>query len=92
MLPMVIEGTPQVDPAWASLWRRGRARVTAHSIIDYAGSGLSGVEIAEDLRERYLEWTGWPANDVSSRERDVTRPASAGITAEPIDDAHEHAA
>ncbi len=92
VLPMVIEGTPQVDPAWASLWRRGRARVTAHSIIDYAGSGLSGVEIAEDLRERYLEWTGWPANDVSSRERDVTRPASAGITAEPIDDAHEHAA
>ncbi|MBN4052798.1 1-acyl-sn-glycerol-3-phosphate acyltransferase, partial [Roseiflexus sp. AH-315-K22] len=25
VLPVVIEGTPQVDPAWASLWKRSRS-------------------------------------------------------------------
>ncbi len=92
VLPMVIEGTPQIDPAWASLWRRGRARITAHEIIDYAGSGLSGVEIAEDLRERYLAWTGWPANNAPRRDSDAAQPPPVALAGAPIDEAHEDAA
>ncbi|MEN0020971.1 MAG: lysophospholipid acyltransferase family protein, partial [Planctomycetota bacterium] len=39
VLPVVIDGTPQVDPAWASLWRRSkRATVTGMPIIDYSDS------------------------------------------------------
>lgn len=63
VLPVIIEGTPQVDPAWASLWRPSRARLTFKQPIDYTHSGLSASEISADLRRRYLEWTGWPAND-----------------------------
>ena len=92
VLPVVIEGTPQIDPAWASLWRRGRARITAHEIINYAGSGLGGAEIAEDLRARYLAWTEWPANDTTRREEDVTNPPPVDVIDPGVDDAHETAA
>jgi 1-acyl-sn-glycerol-3-phosphate acyltransferase len=60
VLPIVIEGTPVVDPAWASLWTPSRSRIRIMPPIDYDGSGLSAAEIADDLRERYVEWTGWP--------------------------------
>ncbi|MCE7972449.1 MAG: 1-acyl-sn-glycerol-3-phosphate acyltransferase [Leptolyngbya sp. PLA2] len=63
VLPVIIEGTPQVDPAWGSLWRRSRSVVAFKPVIDYTGSGLKPHEIADDLRRRYVEWTGWPARD-----------------------------
>ncbi len=63
VLPLVVDGTPQVDPAWASLWRRSNSSITAHEIIDYSSLGMGGAEIAEDLRNRFLAWTGWPANN-----------------------------
>ena len=63
VLPIVIRGTPQVDPAWASLHQGSRASLEFKPEIDYAGAKLSAEEIAQDLRRRYLEWTGWPAND-----------------------------
>ena len=63
VLPVVIDGTPQVDPAWASLWRRSNSRLRFGSIIDYASSALKPREYADDLRHRYAEWTGWPLND-----------------------------
>jgi 1-acyl-sn-glycerol-3-phosphate acyltransferase len=68
VLPIVIDGTPQVDPAWASLWHRSSSSVTAHEIIDYSRTDLTGAEIAEHLRQRFMDWTGWPAND-QPRER-----------------------
>ncbi len=64
VLPVIIEGTPQVDPAWASLWRPSRSRLTFKQPIDYRESTLTPDEISADLRRRYTEWTGWPANDV----------------------------
>lgn len=64
VLPVIIEGTPQVDPAWASLWRPSRSRLTFKQPIDYRDSTLTPDEISADLRRRYLEWTGWPANEV----------------------------
>ncbi|WP_410961928.1 lysophospholipid acyltransferase family protein, partial [Salmonella sp. SAL4359] len=27
VIPVLISGTPQIDPAWSSLWRRSRAVV-----------------------------------------------------------------
>ncbi|HEX8875416.1 MAG TPA: lysophospholipid acyltransferase family protein [Phycisphaerales bacterium] len=70
VLPVVIDGTPQVDPAWASLWRFGRARVRFHEPIDYAASGMSASEIVADLQKRYLEWTGWELNEKGLRFAD----------------------
>lgn len=69
VLPVVIEGTPQIDPAWASLWCRSRSRVTFMPVIDYTGSKLRAGDIAEDLRRRYLEWTGWESSEVESAGR-----------------------
>ena len=31
--------------------------------VNYAGSGLSASQITRDLRRRFMQWTGWPAND-----------------------------
>lgn len=63
VLPVVIEGTPQVDPAWASLWTPSRARVRFMAPIRYAGTGLTAGKITRDLRQRFMDWTGWPANE-----------------------------
>ncbi|MCW5768400.1 MAG: hypothetical protein KIT19_06930 [Phycisphaeraceae bacterium] len=44
------------------------ARTTGHitnaQLLDYRGSGLSPEEISADLRRRFVEWTGWPANEI----------------------------
>ncbi|MEL7473663.1 MAG: lysophospholipid acyltransferase family protein [Planctomycetota bacterium] len=63
VLPVVIDGTPQVDPAWASLWRRSSSRIRVGEPIDYASSGMKPREYADDLRRRFAEWTGWPLNE-----------------------------
>jgi 1-acyl-sn-glycerol-3-phosphate acyltransferase len=77
VLPVVVDGTPQVDPAWASLWRFGRAQVRFFEPIDYAASGLSASEIVADLQQRYLEWTGWTLNEKGLRFADERAPASS---------------
>lgn len=63
VVPVVIEGTPQVDPAWASMWTPSRSRVRFMPPIDYAALGLPAGEIAEDLRRRFAAMTGWPLNE-----------------------------
>lgn len=67
VLPAIVDGTPQVDPAWASLWRPSRTRVRFKPTLDYSGLDLSPAEIAADLRRRFAEWTGWPFNDEPSQ-------------------------
>ena len=88
VLPVWIDGTPQVDPAWGSLWRRSRSRVEFGEVIDYEGSGLSAADIAADLRSRYITWTGWPANDTppdpaSTERASVKKPRRARTRREP---------
>lgn len=63
VLPVIVDGTPQVDPAWSSLWRPSRSRVRFKPTLDYSHTSMSAAEIAEDLRQRFAEWTGWPLND-----------------------------
>ncbi len=60
VLPIVIDGTPKVTPAWAALWTASRSRVRVMPPIDYTSSGLSAEGIAADLHARFLAWTGWP--------------------------------
>lgn len=67
VVPVVIEGTPQVDPAWASLWTRSRARVRFLPALDYRDSTLDAQGIAADLRERFRRETGWPLNEMQPR-------------------------
>lgn len=61
VLPIVITGTPAVDPAWASLWTPSSSTIRVLPVIDYAGSNLDAQQIADDLRRRFLDATGWPA-------------------------------
>ncbi|MEM1186332.1 MAG: lysophospholipid acyltransferase family protein [Planctomycetota bacterium] len=70
VLPVVVDGTPQYNPAWASLWHKSQSIVRFYPIIDYNDSGLSAREISEDLRQRFLDWTGWPANDADDPWRE----------------------
>ena len=69
VLPVVIEGTPQVDPAWSSLWRPSRARLRFLPIVTYDAQ-QGAAHIAADLRARFLEATGWPACDEPDTRRD----------------------
>ncbi len=66
VLPVLISGTPTADPAWASLYRPSRARVRFLPPIEYSTAqrgSLGAKEITRDLRERFIEGTGWPPND-----------------------------
>lgn len=69
VLPFVIDGTPIAEPAWATLYRMSRSRVRVMVPIDYAGTSMSAAEITEDLRRRYMEWTGWPAAPLPPQDR-----------------------
>lgn len=73
VLPIIIEGTPQVDPAWASVCRSSRSKLRVLPLIDYSAAELGPGEIVEDLRLRFIEWTGWPmveAPDVGAALRE----------------------
>lgn len=63
IVPVVIEGTPQVDPAWASLARTSRSRVRFLEPLRYENADMKPADIAADLRRRFLDATGWPANN-----------------------------
>lgn len=59
VLPVVISGTPQVDPAWAALTRRSRSVVRFLPVVRY-GPEMGPDEISADLERRFAEATGWP--------------------------------
>lgn len=70
VLPIVIDGTPQVDPAWASLWRTSRTVVRFLPVIDYSKTSLDAQAIAEDLRARFIAATGWPTSELLPKRTD----------------------
>ncbi len=67
VLPVTIEGTPVTPDAFGSLFRFGNARVRFHPIIDYSGAKMGADAIAEDVRRRMLEATGWSAGATPSQ-------------------------
>lgn len=70
VLPVVIDGTPQVDPAWASLVRRSRARVRFLPVMHFDGGARDSDRarrVAEELREAFRLATGWRLNEARAR-------------------------
>ena len=63
VLPVVITGTPQVDPAFASLWRMSRSRVEFKPVMDLGG--MKAGAIAGMLQTKYEEWTGWKTGEAA---------------------------
>lgn len=63
ILPVIIEDTPQAEHAWGSFWRRSRTRIRFMPVMDPPEKDEDPRELAKRLREKYVEWTGWPAND-----------------------------
>lgn len=68
VLPVIIEGTPQVSPVWASVCRTSRSRVRFMPAIDYSAGKLGPGEIVEDLRARFAAWTGWTVVEAPDHE------------------------
>jgi 1-acyl-sn-glycerol-3-phosphate acyltransferase len=60
VLPVIIEGTPQGEHAWDSLWTLSRSRLTFHPIRHFDHEGASASQIADELRQWYMDTTGWP--------------------------------
>lgn len=65
VLPVVIDGTPAAETAWGSLVRTSRARVRFMPIIDGPADREAAATFTDELRARYLEWTGWPAAEAA---------------------------
>lgn len=63
VLPIVITGTPQVDPAWASLWVGSKSVLTIKPVIRYERGKTPPEEITRELRDLFCEWTGWVKNE-----------------------------
>ncbi|MFM9957231.1 MAG: lysophospholipid acyltransferase family protein [Phycisphaerales bacterium] len=70
VLPVVIDGTPQVEPGHKALWTPSRSRLRFLPALDYTGRRWHASEIAADLRRVFIEATGWPASDLTPRWED----------------------
>lgn len=66
--PVIIEGTPQVDPAWASLARFSRSRLRFLPPMEFTDDSSERArrpdpaKIVESLRKAFADATGWPLN------------------------------
>jgi 1-acyl-sn-glycerol-3-phosphate acyltransferase len=79
VLPVVIDGTPQVEPAWNALWTASNASVHFHSVIDYNDSDMSAAEITDDIQRRFQEWTGWPMSTKRVSSSAATKPTEQAL-------------
>jgi len=62
VLPVFVDNTPQIDPAWASLWVPSRSRIEFGPMLS-PDRTPSAVEISRSIRALFVAWTGWPVND-----------------------------
>lgn len=63
VIPVVVDGTPQADSAWGSIFQRSRSKVRFLEPVDYTQGDLAALgpaEITADLRHRFKRATGWP--------------------------------
>ena len=84
VLPVVIDGTPDAPTAWDSIWTSSNARVRVMKPIDYSTTKLGSAEIAKDLEQRFIEWTGWEMGSRSQHQP----PADQSPNESPADDTH----
>lgn len=62
VLPVFIDNTPQIDPAWASLWKPSHSVISFGSMLSFDPSTPAS-EIARQVRAYFIERSGWPVND-----------------------------
>lgn len=62
VLPVFIDCTPQIDPAWASLWVPSQSRIAFGPLLTF-DRDQSADEISRAVRAHFLAWSGWPVND-----------------------------
>lgn len=62
VIPVWISGTPKVDEAIESLWRRGRARVEFDGVMRFERSDVPDA-ITRAIRDRIAAMSGWPVSD-----------------------------
>jgi 1-acyl-sn-glycerol-3-phosphate acyltransferase len=65
VLPVWITGTPQVDPAWRSLRRPSRSRITIGPMMDL--SGRTPDEITATIEDWFRRVSGWPSAGAPQR-------------------------
>ncbi|MGV6815602.1 MAG: hypothetical protein ACWA5W_11440, partial [Phycisphaerales bacterium] len=46
------------------LWTRSNTRIRVMKPIDYTDTGMTNAQIAQDLHQRYDEWTQWQSQAV----------------------------
>ncbi len=62
ILPVFIDDTPQIDPAWASLWKPSRSTISFGPLLSFDRATPAN-EITEKVRTYFIERSGWPVND-----------------------------
>jgi 1-acyl-sn-glycerol-3-phosphate acyltransferase len=63
VIPVVIDGTPEAESAWGSIFQRSHSKVRFLEPVDYTQGELAGLDPADitaDLRRRFQRATGWP--------------------------------
>ena len=63
VLPVLIRGTPNDDTAWGSLTSTSRSNLTVLRTVRHEPGARKPDQIADDLRAKFMEWSGWPPND-----------------------------
>ncbi|MGJ8637570.1 MAG: lysophospholipid acyltransferase family protein [Phycisphaerales bacterium] len=87
VLPVIIDGTPDVPTAWDSIWTSSNARVRVMQPIDYSQTDLGSAEIAADLQQRFQDWTGWELGSRKQQHAVEASDAEVDDTSHAISDA-----
>lgn len=89
VLPVVIDGTPQVEEGARALVTPSRSRVRFLAPVRFSDKRTSASDIAKALRRVFVEATGWPMSDATPRwengawtdigldGREIRRPAGS---------------
>jgi 1-acyl-sn-glycerol-3-phosphate acyltransferase len=64
VMPVIIEGTPNADVPWKSLWIPSRSKITIGPILNFergdSAKAPGAAEVAQRLHDWFVEATGWP--------------------------------
>jgi 1-acyl-sn-glycerol-3-phosphate acyltransferase len=63
VLPVLIEGAPRIESAWAALWTPSRSRIRFLPVVSFKDRGASAREAAHRLEGLFLDASGWSAGD-----------------------------
>ena len=78
VIPIIIEGTPQYDPAWASLWHTSRSSLRVLPWWEPPAGMIDPAAIAKALQDLFAKETGW---DVVPEDEAIEMNPSKGRVA-----------